>query len=214
MIMTPHAITGMFIATFCERRRIGGRWPGKKWVWALVVATASFLSHFLLDGLPHHDYSVYNDSRINTYALGLDALFTLGVFLIIFWSQVKALTKTLQRSVEGRARSKTREGIMCLPLFSFVLCGIYFAWLPDALNVLSAEITTLVRFKQFHDSFHSSTISDIYIGYFLQTSISIILLLLTVSQVGKLKKQMALEFRAEQIGEEAERWFATNEDSK
>lgn len=131
MILTNHAITGAMLATLTPNQ-------------PLLGFTAGFLSHFVLDAIPHWDYSLdsfkkdnnnpmNNDIVINKYfvkdilKIGLDGAIGLSFAYLIFCFYMKYSVLT-------------------------ILSGAIGAMIPDALQFayMKCRREPLVSLQKFH----------------------------------------------------------------
>lgn len=205
MIIGPHAVTSMLITTQFERFYIKSSYKNKS-AWLAAVAMLSFLSHFLLDIVPHHDYIIDFADPANAYKLSSDILLAFVAFFIIFWSRVKNIVAPLRHPLGGQELRLSKENSFDLGFFLAIWLGILFACLPDVLTYISYQSNNLLlkNFKKFHDFFHSSKTLGAWVGYYIQIVICCGLIFWT----RYLAKKNALEQLAILAGEEYELRFA------
>lgn len=199
MIIGPHAVTSMFITTWLEQLYIRSTHKNRL-RWLTPVIAASFASHFLLDSIPHYEYTLDLNNPSEAYKLAFDILSVFAAFFIIFWSRIKRLTTPLQYPECERAQIPPKENLFNLNFLLAIWLGIFFSCLPDVLTHISYPLTNLLlkNFKKFHDLFHTSTTVSMSTGYTIQILLYFALTFLTKF----LAKKNAFEQLTQVIDEE------------
>ncbi len=205
MIITPHALMGLLIATGVERLRFKKIKFNKRWHLILLTGLLCFLSHFILDSIPHYDYSIYPDPLENIYKILIDV----GIFTIIFWfifrKQFASLIDLLNQPMSELHKTKNKDRFRHLPFFFMVVIGLLVALLPDILSMAVPspdKIFLLGKIQNLHKSVHSNELMDILPGMYVQIFTSVFLIYCL------LRYKKRLEF--EGSSEEAEAWLANN----
>lgn len=134
MILLPHIILGAVIGA--KIQNLG------------FIIILGFLSHFIIDKIPHWDYSIkgikdFRETRnfkklvITLIKIGIDGLIGLLIVFLTLWQ-------------------KNMFDISYLP---FILLGIFVSILPDLVGILSEIISNsfLDIFSKFHDLAHFKT---------------------------------------------------------
>ena len=169
---------------------------------------ASFSSHFILDTIPHYDYSIAINDFSTPYKLALDFLFTLTIFLFVFWLSVKKSNAFLQEPIDNRHKLWAQEGIRYLNFLGLVVLGIFFAWLPDIFKILTYNQSgnvVIEYINKFHVQIHSRHYLAASLGLILQIilSISCAIIAKGVATENELNQQVQI------LNEEFEEVFTT-----
>jgi hypothetical protein len=153
MILLPHIITGAMIGA--KTKNLG------------LIIILGILSHFILDKIPHWDYSIngikdFRKTRnfkklvITLIKIGIDGLIGLLIVSLTLW----------------------QKDMFNSDYLLFILLGIFASVLPDILGILS-EITNnnfLNVFTKFHDFAHFKTEKEgelTFLGLFTQIAVII-----------------------------------------
>lgn len=190
MVITPHTITATLIAVNLERLWVKNptRYP-RKIIWP-AVGLAGFCSHFLLDFMPHSDYSIHGPNQIENFIkLSYDTAVALTLIGHIVWGRVKSLTMWSKLPIGIRGLTPVKEKTREFPfLITVSVCAIS-ALVPDILIVLSKSFGGLHVCRVFHEYFHSSYEPGLVLGSFTQGLIVVIEYLLTRRAYQKLTEE-------------------------
>lgn len=175
MVIGPHAATSMLITTLLERSHTKSSQKNKL-VLLVSVTMFSFASHFLLDKIPHSEYTLSINNPEDTYKLTLDILSALAAFFVIFWPRVKTIVSPLQYDTKRSEPILPRKISFSPILFLAIWLGVFFACLPDIIIRVFYPTSNLFlkNFSKFHAFFHASKTSDVWIGYCIQTIIYLV----------------------------------------
>ncbi|MDP3953815.1 MAG: hypothetical protein Q8Q06_00155 [bacterium] len=222
MIITAHALTACWIASWL--RVWPGRWKKfgenneKKLVFA-VSCIISFASHFLLDALPHWDYSINTSSDIlNVSVISLDVLMLLAVMLIIFFRPLGPIFDSMFDLPKHKREAKLRGGTIYL--FFLLLFSAFFSLLPDILKNLGLMygLPRLLFLEGVHNNFHTHIKLDPAVGTLMLFAHVVLILFLfflkkngngglvkgfkKFNLVDRLEAELKFELNAEEIEEE------------
>ena len=154
MILLPHIITGAMIGA--KTKNLG------------LIIILSFLSHFILDKIPHWDYSIkgvkdFRGTRnfkklvMTLIKIGIDGLIGLLIVSLTLW----------------------QSDMFNSDYLLFILFGIFASVLPDLLGILSEIMhnNLLNIFAKFHDFAHSKKTEKegkiTFLGIFTQIAVII-----------------------------------------
>lgn len=204
MVITPHALTGLLIATNIERLRFKNGYWKKRWKLLVLASILSFFSHFLMDAIPHHDYQIIPDLTNNIYKILIDMFFLFTISSIIYWRQLKITALALQTPIGRLNEPGIKINLRYLPLFLMLAVSVFTGLLPGII-ILGAKYspTTLLAYAaRFHDFFHSQilTRNEFGIGTFIQIIFSLFVIFLLMDSIKKIEICCS--------GEEAEAWLA------
>lgn len=175
MSITPHVLMGFVIVANAQRLKVRYRQKFKKrWLLVGIICLASFISHFVIDNIPHSDYGIYESGFWgmvwSAYKLTVDCL--LAVLGLMFsFRKLPLPEKASDRFYYIRSlRQKIYSSLVVIaPCELFALAAI-FSLSPDILIALSRMTGGhhFAAFTRFHDYLHSSVKLDIYRGFFYQ----------------------------------------------
>lgn len=136
MILTNHAIAGAALATLTPNQ-------------PLVGFTAGFLSHFVLDAIPHWDYSLDSIKEDNNNPMNND--------IVINYDFVKDILKIGLDGIIGVLFACLILGFYMKHSIFIVLCGAIGAMTPDALQFayMKCRREPLVSLQRFHLWIHA-----------------------------------------------------------
>lgn len=158
MILLPHIIMGATIGA--KTQNLG------------LIIILGLLSHFILDKIPHWDYSIkdienfrktknFKKLIINLIKTTLDGSIGLLIVFLVLW----------------------QKNLVNFDYLIFVFFGIFISTLPDILAILSkiTDNNFLNAFTKFHDFIHFKNQKEgkiTFLGFFSQIVIIIISLFL------------------------------------
>jgi hypothetical protein len=136
MILTTHAITGATLATLVPSNPVLG----------FVIG---FGSHFILDSIPHWDYSLQNSKKDKNKPLNND--------LIINRDSLRDLMKIALDGISGLVLSFILLGIFRHQSILAISCGAIGGMAPDALQFVYFKWRhePLISLQKFHIWMHS-----------------------------------------------------------
>jgi hypothetical protein len=169
MVVTPHVLFGSLIYKICEKlfKRNNQDLNQSPLLFFLVLVLA-FCSHFILDNIPHTEYSFLRPNLVvGTSKLLFDI--SLAIFLLLLsincypnWKNIKTQWAT-------------------------VLAG-FSAILPDIIANSSRVFHSLFWFTDSHNKLHTSVIPTFWVGILTQL-IAIVVTCLLLRYVSKIKTQ-------------------------
>ena len=155
MIITPHAIVGASISNIFQGD--------------LVVAfVLAFLSHYLLDMMPHTDYDI-------TSFMDKDTKTVRSIF-----DDLKAATHLIFISIDFIVAT-----ILCILFFVrnestlyITFLGVFAAVLPDFFQFMFYKFKNQpwIFFQKIHDKIHNKNSHNNFLGIFLQIFIPVLFL--------------------------------------
>ncbi len=145
MVITPHALSGIFIATDLEKLRIRSKGTlNNRFNMLGLSCYLAFLSHFLVDSIPHFDYPIKDSSGhvIFTWIL-VDTFILCTLFSIVFWKKIIDLNNK-----------------NTLKFLLMMISVAIFSMMPDIIlaTLSSSGIEIVSEFSQFHFWCHSQLI--------------------------------------------------------
>lgn len=199
MIVTPHALAGFFISANVERLRLrNGRWS-KRLNLAALTCLLSFLSHFLLDSVPHYDYPL-SETRLGGL---IGDLISLGFISgIVFWKYLKIVSQGLRYPIGMLHYKKAKIKLRFLPLFFTMAASAVSSMMPDILLRLdkSLGLNYLPWFSSIHKWSHAHNALYIETGLYAQLVLSILMSYMIYRSMNKLEMESSFE--------EAEAWLS------
>lgn len=150
MILTVHTIAAASISNQFKNKYIG---------WSMAL-----LSHFILDAIPHSEYSIMNPLFGLFFFLDL---FTGFVLIIIFTRNKNNLLKNLIAGIIGICP----DGFTLL----YIIFANYDLFQIGILNKITNGLT--IFYKQFHNLIHAPKTHNLFLGIITQLIISIISLI-------------------------------------
>lgn len=148
MVVTPHGIFGSLIYEAIDKLSYGRKWLGEILYWCVTLPLA-FASHFVLDKIPHYDYSLTSPNMGKGFIrLGIDVLFC--------WCILIGFTSKKSLAVNTRDEKMLLAGIVAISPDVIVnltkfLSIPYFSWFVD-----------------FHDRMHTSIHPGPFLGMVTQ----------------------------------------------
>lgn len=206
MIITPHVLTSLLITTNLERLRIRGQCPNRSWASLLLIYGSSFVSHFLLDYIPHFDYSIDGPDYVeNVFKVSADLLFAFVFFAIAFRWALKLIVRALNAPIGTLKEPAVRRNLRYLPLLGVLSCGIFSALLPDIIVQISKllPVGALIGFTRLHDLLHSRVGLDAWQGLFVQAVFCLFVIFGLVHSAKNLERDRF----GREIVEETELWL-------
>ena len=156
MVITAHAVVGSLIA--CLFHKFARVKINNFWLWAIVFVFA-FFSHFLLDAIPHWDYSLERPDQFSGLSRAVIDCLIAGLLIIL---SSRNLTK----------------GFFGLWQCRILFWGAWAAILPDAIiyitKHLGMQTFLFLNFFKFHEGMHSSARPNLSYGGPIQIVIVII----------------------------------------
>jgi len=154
MLLAPHIIIGALIGTKTKK--------------PLLIIILGLLSHFILDKIPHWDYSIYNIrhfSTIQNYNLLFDDI---SKILIDIFIGLLIVVLVLHK-----------KNMLNKNHIPYIVLGIFVSLLPDILWSLNVLIKNnmLNKFTNFHNNLHYTPQKEGEITFLgLATQIAVILI--------------------------------------
>lgn len=203
MVITPHAVTGTLIAINCEIIHVRNQEQYPRRLVILILCMLAFCSHFLLDSLPHYDYSIYTNNKTdNIVKVMFDLALALAISVFLLKKPFQNLIQWLRIPVEFHGLSLAKQKMKGLPVVFMALTGIFMAIIPDVVAVLSRYFGILNGYRKFHDYFHASSYTDIVSGSIAEIFVTLILILLNIKSAKRLENETRLKTVIEEINGE------------
>lgn len=189
MVITPHALASVIISVNIERLHTRNPRHFKRWLAIGASCFLSFCSHFLLDAVPHYEYSIQGpDNLDNALKIAFDLATALVVIGFVFKNQTKELLEWSRYPIQflgSFPKAKFRNLPFLVTMFASVAASI----IPDVLTQISRTTGTLFAYKAFHDFYHTRLGVDSIGGIPTQIAIVILLFYLCSRYAGKLDKE-------------------------
>ena len=209
MIIAPHALTACFIASYLRASPLRWRIVGGMRGMFFLVFLLSFMSHFILDALPHWDY--YISKSIPSVSIG-NIIFDLVIFgammVYIFYKPLIPIFEAVLNPSRYRKEARLRQET--ISLLCLLLSASFFSLLPDILKNTGQLLgmPSLLFLESIHIYLHSSIKLDPAVGlfmYFLYFG-SILFIFLNrimsnqkLNLIDRLQSELKLELNIEEI---------------
>ena len=207
MLITPHVLVGSAIAAGIEFNRNGVSFLSTRASTVAIACGLAFTSHFLLDAVPHYDYSVYNSMTFDFYKIIFDATVAFAMGAVVFGNFLKETSLGLDHPAYKLKEPAIKDRFRHIPFLLTVIASAFASILPDIIiNILrNHEGLAIMLFWQIHYFFHGSPSLTMTYGLISQGGLSIILGLYLL----KLSTRLKTKLDSEQLGREVELWLSS-----
>lgn len=169
MVITPHMVAATLIAVNFEKMHVSKPFRYPKGIILPAAFLAAFGSHFLVDFIPHHDYSIYSHNRMDNFAkLAMDTAVGLALLSFVFKQKLRDLADWGFTPISAHNTPSATEKLLGLPSLLTTLLCVFASLLPDIFIVLLRSNGMSTRFQTFHRFFHSTLEPGVFLGVFTQ----------------------------------------------
>jgi hypothetical protein len=203
MVITPHVLTSLVLTTNLERIRVKKNYTKSRKRLVLIACICSFVSHFLLDSVPHYDYSIVGLDQLDVLKITADIILAGIIFAIAFHGSFVVTHGSLVVMLE-ELDIGVKSGLRRLPMLGTLIIGVFFSVLPDVIVQFSTDFgrrRTLLY--SLHGLLHTSTKLDFSPGIFIEIGISLVFIYILIKSAARFEADITCR----EIGEEQTVFF-------